>query len=310
MISRKTSKVSIAYVVPTKDHPEDLRKMLTSLEAQTLPPDQVIIVDGSDPDVKHICDAFPKLRITYVRCYPPSLAKQRNAGMAALNDDITIAGYLDDDLVLEPDATEKMIGFWEKAGPDVGGAAMTIINQGTPRNGWLLRFFGMDGAPPGDVLPSGFACTLPFVTQTIETKWLYGGATLWRCEVIKKFDYDEWYIGHGYLEDLDYSYRVGREYRMFLLAESKTYHFSAEKSADRMYDLGRQQTLNRLYFVRKMDDGSSLAVAWALFGQVFMNLIGGLKNPKARGLKRVQGNLVGLLSALRGRQESFAGFWK
>ena len=24
------------------------------------------------------------------------------------------------------------------------------------------------------------------------------------------FDYDEWYIGHGYLEDLDFSYRVSR----------------------------------------------------------------------------------------------------
>jgi len=113
--------VKIAYVVPTKDRPDDLHVLFKSLQKQTKQPDQIIIVDGSDPDIKYVCDDYLDLDITYVREFPPSLARQRNAGMAALNDEITVAGYLDDDLELEPDATEKMISFWENAEDDVGG---------------------------------------------------------------------------------------------------------------------------------------------------------------------------------------------
>ena len=38
--------VKLAYVVPTKDRPDDLRKLLESLAAQTRAPDQIVIVDG------------------------------------------------------------------------------------------------------------------------------------------------------------------------------------------------------------------------------------------------------------------------
>ena len=69
----------LAYVVPTKDHPDDLRILFNSLEKQTVFPHQLIIVDGSQPDIKYVCDEYPDLPITYERCFPPSLAKQRNA---------------------------------------------------------------------------------------------------------------------------------------------------------------------------------------------------------------------------------------
>src|SRR5438045_4134033 len=97
----------LAFVVPTKDRPHDLRRMLASLNAQTRMPEQIIVVDGSKPDVQHVTAEFPALSIDYIRVYPPSLAAQRNAGMQRLRNDITLAGYLDDDVVLEADAVEK-----------------------------------------------------------------------------------------------------------------------------------------------------------------------------------------------------------
>jgi glycosyltransferase involved in cell wall biosynthesis len=300
----------LAYVVPTKDHPDDLRKMLASLAAQTRLPDQVIVVDGSDPDIKHVCDEFAALPLTYVRCFPPSLAKQRNAGMAAVAPGITVAGYLDDDLVLEPEATARMAAFWENAADDVGGASFSIINQPHVHKAALLKFFLNHGTPPGRVLPSGFPCFIPFVERTIETEWLYGGATMWRKEVIRDFDYDEWYIGHGFLEDLDYSYRVSRKWKLFVVADAQTWHFSTPLSPLRQYEFGRQQIFNRLYFVRKMGSFSTPAVSWALFGVVVMNCLAVLRRPNKPTLSRLKGNIVGLFAALFGRQESFAGFWK
>jgi glycosyltransferase involved in cell wall biosynthesis len=73
----------IAFVVPTKDRPDDLRKMLASLAQQTRRPDQVIVVDGSDPEVRRVVDEAHSLDVEYVREFPPSLARQRNAGARA-----------------------------------------------------------------------------------------------------------------------------------------------------------------------------------------------------------------------------------
>ncbi|MBF0309709.1 MAG: glycosyltransferase family 2 protein [Magnetococcales bacterium] len=300
----------LSYVVPTKDHPDDLLKMLSSLTNQTRLPDQVVVVDGSEPPVHWICEQFTELPLTYVREFPPSLARQRNAGMAAVRADATLAGYLDDDLVLEPEATEKLLAFFEAAPAEVGGAAMTIINQGQVGRAGLLRFFGMYGDPPGRVLPSGFPVWIPFTEVTLQTEWLYGGATIWRREVIREFSYDEWYIGYGFLEDLDYSYRVSRKYRLYVLGDSRTWHFSQLPHPSRQFALGRQQVVNRLYFVRKMGGFSRLAVAWALLGQMTMNLLAGLVNPKAKGYMRFLGNLAGLGAVAMGRKSSFGGHWK
>ena len=38
--------------------------------------------------------------------------------MANLADDLTVAGYLDDDLELEPAATKSMFDFWKSDGHD------------------------------------------------------------------------------------------------------------------------------------------------------------------------------------------------
>ena len=159
----------IAFVVPTKDRPDDLRKMLASLAQQTRRPDQIVVVDGSDPPVREVVEEFGLLPIEYVRVFPPSLARQRNAGMARLGGDITLGGYLDDDLVLEPQAVHRMVEFWQAAGLDVGGAAFTISNNPPPGALRLKQLFGIDDARPGRMLRSGFASSITPQHADIET---------------------------------------------------------------------------------------------------------------------------------------------
>ena len=45
-IKVEVREISLAFVIPTKDRGEDLRRMLGSLVNQTRLPDQVIVVDG------------------------------------------------------------------------------------------------------------------------------------------------------------------------------------------------------------------------------------------------------------------------
>ena len=74
----------IAIIVPTKDNPEDLYKLLKSMQGLTVRPDQLIIVDGSDGDIGPVMAQFKDLDIDYLRVRPPGLTRQRNAGIGAV----------------------------------------------------------------------------------------------------------------------------------------------------------------------------------------------------------------------------------
>jgi glycosyltransferase involved in cell wall biosynthesis len=302
----------IAFVVPTKDRPDDLRKMLVSLAQQTRRPDQVVVVDGSDPDVRRVVDEAHSLDVEYVREFPPSLARQRNAGMARLRGDITLAGYLDDDIVLEPEAVQRMLEFWEKAGPDVGGAAFTITNNPPPGALNLKQFFAIDHAQPGRVLRSGFASTITPQQVDVEVEWLYGGATVWRRAVIERFPYDEWFIGTGFMEDIDFSYTVRAHYRLFVVSQARLAHYSRPVRTDRQRLLGKWQVVNRMHVVRKhRARGLSSAAAWrASAGLFLLNLAAGIVRRRRDPLNRAFGNAAGMLSELLGRREQLGGHLK
>ena len=303
----------LAFVVPTKDRPDDLRKMLTSLQAQTRTPDQLIVVDGSEPPVRSVVDEFAAtLSPDYVRVYPPSLAQQRNAGMQALRADITLAGYLDDDIVLEPDAVQHMLDFWQAAAPDMGGAAFNITNN--PRAGglWLKSLLGIDHAIPGAVLPSGFPSSIGYQSSTIETDWLYGGATVWRREVIKRFPYDEWFIGTGFMEDVDYSFNVREHYRLALVGDARLAHYSYPVRPDRQFLLGKWQVVNRMHLVRKYGRrGLSVRRAWvASIGLTALYAAHAILRLDRAAWNRARGTLSGMLAEARGQRGQLGGYLK
>jgi len=303
-------KNKLAYIIPTKDRPNDMQKLLGSIRLQTIKPNQIIVVDGSKPDIKDVVDEFNDLHISYLRVFPPSLTKQRNAGVAAIDEKISLAGFLDDDLELKPDATEKMLSFWDTAEKKTGGAGFSIINQPVAFSNQLSSLFNIDHPEPGRVLKSGFQSQIPPLSETVETDWIYGGATIWRRSVIDEFSYDDWYIGHGYLEDVDFSYRVKQAYKLYIVGDAGVHHYTRPVRGTAEYMIGKQQVLNRFYFVKKIGHFSTLAFAWALFGQLLFNLISSLRQLNTAGLKRASGNIIGLLTLLANKNQQVGGFYK
>ncbi len=302
----------VAFVVPTMDRPDDLRGMLSSLAAQTRPPDQIIIVDGSKTPVDYVLDEIEGLNIEYVRVFPPSLAAQRNAGIARIGKEITLAGYLDDDLVIEPDAMERMVAYWDSALADLGGAVFNITNTQAPRWMRVKALFGIDSVTPGRVLRSGCTSILGYQDGDIETDWLCGGATLWRREIVENYPYDEWFVGTGYLEDVEYSFRVGEHYQLALVANARLVHNSPPIRADKYFLLGKWQVINRMYFVNKYRKrGLSLIRAWwATFGMILINSMSALLKRDINSLNRARGNIAGAFMELTGRREQMGGFLK
>ena len=301
---------SLAFVVPTKDHPEPLRRMLASLAGQSRLPEQIIVVDGSDPPIEHIVREFPSLGIEYIREFPPSLAKQRNVGMAAVQESINLAGYLDDDLVLQPGCIEAVLRFWETATPDIGGVRFNIISDPMPRGTWIKSLFMADSHDRGRVLPSAHVSMIGPISQNKYVDWLSGGATVWRKQVVEEFAYDEWFEGTGYLEDVEYSYRVHKAYNLMVVSDAKVQHFSSPVRREMNYTLGKWEIINRMYFVQKNPEFTRSLVYWALLGNLLLNVGTSLWKRDLGLLMRAWGNCAGVLILATGRSQKIGGAWK
>jgi glycosyltransferase involved in cell wall biosynthesis len=309
------SEHKLTILIPTKDRPEQLRRLLESLSAQSVLPDRVVVVASGSQDSKEVVDEFPKLNIQYLHVTRAGTSWQRNAGLAVLDPGCTLVGFFDDDVVLEPDAVEKMLIFWEMAPSDVGGAGFNFRNATVApetarkwRLGplvWIYNAFMLRDAPKGKVLPSGFPTPIFPVTENIYTDWLETLGLTLRREVVDQFKFDDFFAGYSYLEHVEFTYRVSHKYKLCAVCKAcVTHHCAPIKNS---YLLGKMQVINRIHFVRKFRELSPVRCYFALVAHMFFNLVVGTALHDGGYFKRAWGNCVGLTLVLTRRAAPVAG---
>jgi GT2 family glycosyltransferase len=292
----------IAFVVATKDRPEELRRLWRSLCSQNQLPGEVVIVDSSARPFP-LADLEPvPVVLRYLRTEVASATRQRNLGLDAAGPDADLVGFLDDDVVLERGAVGAMLRFWNGADARVGGAAFNMDNH--PPVDWpflkrtlLAEFLGLYGRRPGTVAPSGFQTMIGRVAKTTRTDWLPSGASVWRREVFRDYRFDEWFGGYSYLEDLDFSYRVGKALELAVVAEAHYRHLPAAGGRGNGVAFGLREVLNRIYFVKKHAEFSLGRCYAALAVRLLMNLAFAARERQASYLGRAWGNAVGLMKS-------------
>ena len=291
----------LAFVVATKDRPDDLRTMLRSLDAQSHAVDQIVVVDASAEPVESVVRDFSELNIRYLRHLPPSAAKQRNAGVAALEQGIDLIGFLDDDATLEPDAVARMLDFWSQTPADVGGASFNMLNPPRTRGQWLKRSrlceaIGLYRRNSGQVAPSGWHTVVETVSTTCLVDWLTTCAVVWRRDVLERFQLDEYFEGYSYLEDLDFSLTVGKHFKLAVVADARYHHYPSPGGRVSGYSFGKTEARNRLYLVRK--HGLSLWRCYlGLIIRMSMTLAAAVRRVDTNSLQRARGNMAGLLKS-------------
>lgn len=293
----------LAFVVATRDRPSELRRMLGSLAGQSCPPSQVVIVDASREPVERVARSFSALSVVYLRHLPPSATRQRNAGVDAVDHDVELIGFLDDDAVLEPEAMEAMLRFWEDAPEDVGGAAFNWVNCPARAVSWLkssrlASWLGLYSRKRGVVVPSGWQTLVGRVSETLFVQWLPSGASVWRRAVLDEFRFDEWFDGYSYLEDVDFSYSVGKRYQLAVVADAGFSHYPSRAGRLDAYRFGKLEVRNRLYLVRK----HGLSVPRCYLGLIARMLLSVGRvltcHRPGESFKRVCGNVAGICRGL------------
>jgi len=290
---------TIAFVLPTKDRPDEIRTMLRSLEAQDARPAQVIVVDSSAEPSASLPGEFPSLPIEFVRFEgKPSAAAQRNEGASRVSPTLDLICFFDDDQVLLDGALGAMLRFWSEASPDVAGAGFNLVNEIDTRPALVKRsrlaeWLGLYSRTPGAVAPSGWQALPGVVEHDLDVEWLTTGAVIWRREVLDHIRFDEFFDGYSYLEDLDFSYSVSREHRLVLVAAAHVHHFPSKRGRMVWRRFGQIEVRNRLYFVRK--HGLSVVRCFLGLGVRFLLSLGlGVVKPSSGGLSRAWGNVTGL----------------
>ncbi len=246
----------ISLVIATKDRPEDIRRLLDSLNRQTAPPDEIVVVDASREPVEPVVKEFSELAVRYLRHWPPSASAQRNAGIRACGPAATLIGFADDDTTFEPEAFAQMRNFWKTAGPDVLGAGFNIRN--CPHRGGsflkhsrLAEWLGLYSSRPGSVSRSGWQTVTGEIAKTQSVDWVPSGAALFRREVFSTKLFDEAFESYSYLEDLDLSYTISRMGQLAIVADAGFFHCPSAGGRVSARRFGRFEVRNRLYFVRK-----------------------------------------------------------
>ena len=208
----------LAWLIPTKDRPGHVQTLLESLAAQTRPSGRVVIV-ASGASVEDVVMRFrPRLPVAYFHSEPGQI-RQRNLGLAQLDDSTALVGFLDDDLVLEPDALEKMIEFWNASDPDTAGVGLNLVNAPSPPSRFARLVMGSQ--EPGRVLRSGYNTRIDALETDIRSQWLGGGYTVWKRSILEEYRQPElktrWAIG----EDIRFSYPIGKLHPLYVCAAAK-----------------------------------------------------------------------------------------
>lgn len=145
---------SVSVVICTRDRPDELRRCLASLPAQTLRPLEVIVVDNastSDATRKAAHDAG----VVYVREDRPGLDYARNTGASTARGEIV--AYTDDDVLLHPNWLQNLVAAFDA--PEIGAVTGLVLpaELATPAQLHFETYWSFArGYAPKDYTPQAF----------------------------------------------------------------------------------------------------------------------------------------------------------
>ncbi|MGK5091521.1 glycosyltransferase [Deltaproteobacteria bacterium TL4] len=262
---------SIAFLIPTKDRPENMKNLLDSLAIQTVKCGRVIVVASGISIEKLVMSYENCLPIEYHYCEPPGQIRQRNLGISLLDDRTPLVACIDDDIILESDALSNMISFWNQVEPQTAGIAFNITNEPGNHYIWWKELLLRSAREPGKVLKSGVTTLLANVKQNVRTDWLNGGTTVWKQSILKTVHHQAVNTRWAIYEDVIFSYPIGKHYPLYVCADARVKHDHPQKYWGRFY--GRTFVVWRLYFVASHKELSNIQGVWAFANEMIIRTL-------------------------------------
>ena len=129
----------ISVVIPTRNRPDSLRRLLQSIQQQTLQVQEVIIIDSSDDVSYHqsIINSFPDLLPQIIKTDVCSVCVQRNMGIQKATSEWIF--LCDDDLEVPADYLNK-ISQHIQSHPEAGAITGNVMQNNGKGNTWTEQY--------------------------------------------------------------------------------------------------------------------------------------------------------------------------
>jgi glycosyltransferase involved in cell wall biosynthesis len=276
------SSLSITVVVPTHDRPECLRRLTGCLLGQTLPPAEIVLVNDGQAELESdlldsIRSAGISLRV--LRRSEPSSAASRNAGLTAAGGDIVVC--LDDDMLPGPRLLAEWARLYEldTRGVVAGIGVAYEEAQWTWRwRVWQLAFLLLGRvrwAPRRQA--SRYVRLGPGLAGLLApARMIPGGGLSLRGPVARRVRFDESLAGYSFGEDREFTFRVGREWPLFVARRLRVGHAPVAGGRGDWRQRGRVYVDNVLHIVSRSVDpgpGTDLLVAIDFVGAIVQHTI-------------------------------------
>ncbi|MBA2630214.1 MAG: glycosyltransferase family 2 protein, partial [Thermoleophilaceae bacterium] len=125
--------VSTVICAYTEARFEDLRRAVRSVEAQSVPPLEILVVSDHNPELlERVLGEIPAARAVANR-EERGLSGARNSGVATARG--SVVAFLDDDAVASPDWLERLTGgYADRRVMGVGGTVEPAWPAGRPQS--------------------------------------------------------------------------------------------------------------------------------------------------------------------------------
>ena len=210
-------KMNFDIVIPTMNRPEDLERLIDSISRSTELPQKVIIIDQSKNTPKFITSEL--FEVHHINTTDVSgLTAAKNKGVQYCNSDII--HFFDDDIIVDPDYFETIHKHFIE-NPQYVGICGRQKNSKSSRMKLLAFSFFHIGAF-SDIRKK---CNSGYVKKSlVDTNILPGGITAYKKSVFDEFSFDETLVKYCLGEDMDFSYRVSKKYKLAFATDALALH--------------------------------------------------------------------------------------
>lgn len=305
-----------SVIICTYRRGDALRRVLDDLAGQTVPPGEVIVVDGSGADsgpaaaVREASAAHPTLPVRLIES-PAGLTRQRNAGLEGSAGDPIC--FFDDDVSLPPRFLATALSVLrEPAHADVVGITGWDSSYfGQPiTTGWRLRrWLGI--LPPlaaGGVDRIGRRVPLELAVRSSapqQVGWLQGCCMIYRRAAVADLRFDVVLPTYGG-EDREFSGRVASRGRLLLVPDLEYVHHRSPVAREaewrRLFQVGFG--MGRGFARRRLRGGDVATAVRYTAGEATLQLLRFARRPLRADVRAVTAVPAGVLAGVRSDRSS------
>lgn len=224
--------MKLCIVIATYNRADDLIECIKSINLQTVEPEKIIIVDSttySDKNIEERIREVSSLNIQYINTKQKGLTLQRNLALKLIPKDAELVMFLDDDILLDNDYVENVSKFFEEdTNEEIGGV-----------EGYLTR----DGDKEYPKVPKD--------NKKVQLKSLYGCNMTYRVNKIVGMTFDENLQLYSFMEDWDFSYRVGLKTKLYKIHSAQAVHNQSKAGRIDYVKNGFMRIANKYYLKKK-----------------------------------------------------------